>query len=78
MKRNASRQKIGSGDDKNEAAVGAMFRPGAWYADLQKPPGMPAGMVFAGVWSALYLLMGIAVRPRCCCRISPGYALPPT
>ncbi len=40
--------------------VGSRFMPGAWYAGLAKPSWNPPSWVFAPVWSALYLLMGVA------------------
>ena len=39
---------------------GAFFAPGKWYGTLNKPPWNPPDWVFAPVWTALYLLMGIA------------------
>ncbi len=42
------------------AASGARFRPDAWYAALEKPPGLPPNWVFPLVWSILYVLMAIA------------------
>jgi translocator protein len=48
-------------------AVGAIFSPGgsaaaaAWYAALSKPAWAPPSRWFGPVWTALYLLMGIAV-----------------
>ncbi len=47
--------------------VGAMFSPAlsrpiaAWYSSLVKPPWTPPDRVFGPIWTALYLLMGIAV-----------------
>lgn len=31
-----------------------------WYATLTQPPGTPPGWVFAVVWNALYVMMGVA------------------
>lgn len=40
--------------------VGANFLPGEWYAALTKPAWTPPNLVFAPVWTALYVLMGVA------------------
>jgi benzodiazapine receptor len=40
--------------------IGSRFMPGAWYAALIKPSWTPPSAVFAPVWTALYLLMGVA------------------
>lgn len=32
-----------------------------WYADLDKPPLLPANEVFGPVWSVLYFMMGVAL-----------------
>jgi translocator protein len=42
------------------AAFGAMFVPGAWYANLIKPDWNPPAWVFGPVWTILYLANAIA------------------
>lgn len=40
--------------------IGSNFMPGEWYASLAKPSWNPPSSVFAPVWTALYVLMGVA------------------
>lgn len=42
------------------AATGAMFQPGAWYRDLNKPRWTPPNWLFPVAWSVLYLCMSFA------------------
>ncbi|MEM8601656.1 MAG: TspO/MBR family protein [Bacteroidota bacterium] len=42
------------------AATGAAFKPGAWYAALDKPAWTPPNWLFPVAWSVLYLLIAVA------------------
>lgn len=44
--------------------AGAIFTSSSiptWYADLEKPPGVPPNWVFGPVWTTLYAMIGISV-----------------
>jgi tryptophan-rich sensory protein len=42
------------------AAFGAAFKPGQWYASLNKPTWTPPSALFGPVWTALYAMMSVA------------------
>jgi len=42
------------------ASSGAIFKPGAWYAALRKPPWTPPNWAFPVVWSVLYCLIAVS------------------
>jgi benzodiazapine receptor len=42
------------------ASTGAIFKPGEWYEQLNKPRWTPPGWAFPVVWSALYIMIAIA------------------
>jgi tryptophan-rich sensory protein len=42
------------------ASSGALFRPGAWYAALAKPPWTPPNWAFPVTWSVLFVLNAVA------------------
>ena len=42
------------------AAAGVLFKPGAWYAGLSKPPWTPPNRAFPLVWAVLYATMSLA------------------
>jgi tryptophan-rich sensory protein len=40
--------------------IGSRYAPGEWYASLTKPSWTPPSYLFGPVWTALYLMMGVA------------------
>ncbi len=54
------------------AAVGGRFAPTAWYREIAKPPWTPPGWLFGPVWTALYILMGVAAWLVWLRRDAPG------
>lgn len=42
------------------AAAGLLFKPGAWYRELDKPGWTPPDRVFPVIWAVLYVLMSLA------------------
>ena len=42
------------------ASTGSLFKPGEWYASLNKPSWTPANWMFPVVWSVLYIFIAFA------------------
>lgn len=42
------------------AALGGLFMPGEWYAQLKKPAWNPPNWIFGPVWTTLYTMMAVA------------------
>ena len=42
------------------ATAGLLFKPGAWYRDLNKPAWTPPDRLFPVIWAVLYVLMSLA------------------
>lgn len=42
------------------ATAGILFKPGAWYRDLDKPGWTPPNRLFPVIWAVLYVLMSLA------------------
>ncbi|MEM1272502.1 MAG: TspO/MBR family protein [Pseudomonadota bacterium] len=42
------------------ASTGAMFPPGMWYQELDKPPWVPPNWAFPVVWTVLYIASSVA------------------
>ena len=40
--------------------TGAVFKPGSWYAALEKPSWTPPDWVFPVVWTSIYVLISFA------------------
>jgi translocator protein len=50
--------------------TGLLFKPGAWFATLDKPFFNPPAALFAPVWTLLYISMGIAAWRIWCLSVS--------
>lgn len=42
------------------AAIGGLFMPGEWYAELTKPSWNPPNWLFGPVWTTLYIMIALA------------------
>ncbi|MDD9922549.1 MAG: tryptophan-rich sensory protein [Boseongicola sp.] len=56
------------------AATGAMFDPGEWYENLEKPSWTPPKWLFPVAWTILYIAMAVAAA-RIAVLEGSGYAL---
>lgn len=50
--------------------IGFFFKPGAWFAALEKPAFNPPAWVFAPVWTLLYIAMGVSAWRIWCLPVS--------
>lgn len=55
-------------------ATGAMFPPGPWYEQLNKPSWTPPNWLFPLAWTTLYVLMSFA-GARVASEAGSGYAM---
>ncbi|MCF2871536.1 tryptophan-rich sensory protein [Octadecabacter sp. G9-8] len=55
-------------------ATGAMFPPGPWYEQLEKPTWTPPNWLFPVAWTTLYVLMSFA-GARVAGEAGSGYAM---
>lgn len=51
--------------------TGMLFKPGAWYAGLERPAWTPPNILFPIVWTTLYVLMAWAAW-RVACGLDAG------
>ena len=62
------------------AATGAMFPPGAWYEELERPGWTPPNWLFPVAWMTIYLLIsaaGARVAATSCTAVRHPIPYPP-